>query len=279
MTRASADSLDCETCGHRTVTKGRKIINILLVEADAAQAAIAERVLHSCGHDITKVARGKSAVRFLKHNAVDLIIFDWQVPGMSGFDVLHWIRAHLGAEPPVLFLTSGISEVEIVHALEAGADDYVIKPFHTAGLAARVNALLLRTQRNSKPVQSIKIGAYVLDPAQRNISFQGRVVKLTTKEFDLIAYLFDNVGRIVSRALLEKLAWGKALDCSSRTIDTHIYRLRRKLLLRPENGARLTTFYAHGYRLDDIGQPLAAVAPMTPDHANKGATQSLMPAA
>lgn len=253
-------------------------MSILMVEADVGQAAKAERVLHSCGHDVIKVTRGESAIRFLKYNAVDLVIFDWQVPGMSGFDILHWIRAHLGVEPPFLFLTNNIPEVEIVHALEAGADDYVIKPFDTAGLAARVNALLLRAQRNSKPVQSIKIGAYVLDPTQRKISFQGTVVKLTTKEFDVIACLFDNAGRIVSRALLEKLAWGKTLDGGSRTIDTHIYRLRRKLQLRPENGARLTTLYADGYRLDDIGQPRAAVTSMMTDLANDGAAQSLISA-
>ncbi|SDI05863.1 DNA-binding response regulator, OmpR family, contains REC and winged-helix (wHTH) domain [Paraburkholderia phenazinium] len=229
-------------------------MNILLVEDDPAQAAAVERAMQHSVHKLSMVDRGESAVRFLKTNEVDLVVLDWQLPGMTGFDVLHWIRGNLGAEPAVLFLTSRVLEVDIVQALEAGADEYIIKPFRTAELLARVGSLLRRVKRNEKNENTIAVGPYILDTAQRSISLDGKAVELTAKEFDVVAYLFANVGRVVSRDLLAKLAWGRELDSTSRTVDTHIYRLRRKLSLRPENGVRLSTVYTHGYRLDEVAQ-------------------------
>jgi two-component system, OmpR family, response regulator len=227
-------------------------MNILVVEDDPAQAAAVERAMQQSGHILNMVNRGESAVRFLKANEVDLVMLDWQLPGMTGFEVLHWIRTNLGDEPAVLFLTSRVLEVDIVQALEAGADEYIVKPFRTAELRARVGSLLRRAKRNEKNENMIIVGPYILDTARRCISLDGNTVELTAKEFDVIAYLFANVGRVVSRDLLAKLAWGRELDSTSRTVDTHIYRLRRKLSLRPENGVRLSTVYTHGYRLDEV---------------------------
>ncbi|SMG61094.1 response regulator transcription factor [Paraburkholderia susongensis] len=235
-------------------------MNILLVEDDPAQVAAVEKAMEFSEHAINKVNRGESAIRFLKANEVDLVVLDWQLPGMTGFEVLHWIRRNLGTDPAVLFLTSKVLEVDVVQALEAGADEYVVKPFRRTELAARVSALLRRTRRNENPVTTVTVGPYSLDIAQRSVSLHGRTVELTTKEFDVVAFLFNNVGRVVSRDLLAKLAWGRELDSSSRTVDTHIYRLRQKLSLRPENGIRLSTVYTHGYRLDKVASPTTDVA-------------------
>ncbi|RKT13728.1 DNA-binding response OmpR family regulator [Paraburkholderia sp. RAU2J] len=247
-------------------------MSILLVDDEPARVDAIERVLHSLGKDVIQVSRGENAVKFLECEPIDLVILDWQLSGMKALDVLRRIRSHFGNELPVLFMTSQLLEVDIVHALEAGANDYVLKPFSPAELGTRVSALLLEAQRNAVASHSKTIGAYSLDVAQRRISFEGRAVKLTEKEFDIIAYLFNNVGRIVSRDLLVKLAWGRELDSSSRTVDTHIYRLRRKLLLSPENGVRLTAIYTHGYRLDNIGTP-ATVAKL--DRANDRVAQCI----
>lgn len=227
-------------------------MNILLVEDDLAQAAAIEDVMRRSGHNTSRAPSGESAVRFLKNNEVDLVVLDWQLPGMTGLEVLHWIRGNLGREPAVLFLTSRVLEVDVVRALEAGADEYVVKPFRTIELAARIGALLRRTSRNEKVENTIAVGPYSFDVTRRSVSLHGKTIELTAKEFDVAAFLFANVGRAVSRDMLAKLAWGRELDSTSRTVDTHIYRLRRKLCLHPTNGVRLSTVYTHGYRLDEV---------------------------
>src|SRR6185437_11370161 len=227
-------------------------MNILLVEDDPVQAAAVERAMQHSGHKISKADRGENAIRFFKTNEVDLVILDWQLPGMTGLEVLHWIRGNQGREPAVMFLTSRVLEVDIVHALEAGADEYVVKPFRTVELVARVGALLRRTRRHKAIENTMAVGPYVLDTLRRSVSLHGKPIELTAKEFDVAAYLFANVGRVISRDLLEKLAWGRELGSTSRTVDTHIYRLRCKLSLRPENGVRLCTVYTHGYRREEV---------------------------
>jgi two-component system OmpR family response regulator len=227
-------------------------MNILLVEDDPAQADSVEREIRQAGHRVSTVVRGKDAIAFLQAHEVDLVVLDWELPGLSGFEVLYWIRRHLGREPAVLFVTNRLLEVDILQALDAGADDYVVKPFRTQELVARAGALLRRTRRSIKVESAIALGPYLFDVTQRSVFLHGEAIALTEKEFDVAAYLFANVGRVVSKRLLAKLAWGRELDSTSRTIDTHIYRLRRKLALRPENGVRLVTVYTHGYRLDDV---------------------------
>ncbi|EDZ98368.1 two component transcriptional regulator, winged helix family [Burkholderia sp. H160] len=243
-------------------------MNILLVEDDRAQADSVEMAIRQSGHRISKVERGKDAITFLQANEVDLVVLDWELPGESSFEVLYWIRRHLGREPAVLFVTSRLLEIDIVQALDAGADDYVVKPFRTNELVTRVGALLRRTRRSIKVESAIALGPYLFDVTQRSVFLHGEAIVLTEKEFDVAAYFFANVGRVVSKRLLAKLAWGRELDSTSRTIDTHIYRLRRKLVLCPENGVRLATIYTHGYRLDEIDAGSAdaeTLADSTPD--------------
>ncbi|MEW9582405.1 response regulator transcription factor [Paraburkholderia sp. DGU8] len=227
-------------------------MNILLVEDDPAQAAAVERAMQHSGHKISKADHGENAIRFLKANEVDLVMLDWQLPGMTGLELLYWIRGNQGRQPAVLFLTSRVLEVDIVRALEAGADEYVVKPFRTVELVARVGALLRRTKRHKAIENTLTVGPYVLDRMRRSVTLHGNPIELTAKEFDVAAHLFANVGRVISRDLLAKLAWGRELGSTSRTVDTHIYRLRCKLSLRPENGVRLCTVYTHGYRLDAV---------------------------
>ncbi|WP_233838139.1 response regulator transcription factor [Paraburkholderia sp. ZP32-5] len=248
-------------------------MNILLVEDDPAQADVAEKAIRQAGHAVHRVAHGQAAITYLEANEVDLVVLDWELPGVSGFEVLYWMRRNLGREPAVLFLTSRILEVDIVKALDAGADDYVIKPFRTKELVARMSALLRRTRRSEKIESAISVGPYVFDITQRSVFLRGETIVLTEKEFDVAAYFFGNVGRVVSKRLLAKLSWGRELDSTSRTIDTHIYRLRRKLALGPENGVRLTTVYTHGYRLDEVevskAEPPISVLAEPDDHVER----------
>ncbi|WP_322029118.1 response regulator transcription factor [Paraburkholderia sp. J76] len=227
-------------------------MNILLVESDPELASAAQSALLDSGHSVSTVSCGESAVSFLKANGIDLVVLDLQLPDVTGFDILNWIRFNLSYEPAVLCLTSKGVEAEIVRALEAGADEYVIKPFGESELASRVAALLHRTKRNEKPASTISLGHYVIDTIRQSVTLRGNAVELTTKEFSIVACIFTNAGRLVPRDFLVKFAWGRELQSTSRTVDTHIYRLRKKLALGPENGVRLSTVYTHGYRLDAV---------------------------
>src|SRR5947209_869998 len=138
-------------------------MNILLVENDPAQAAAVERAMQNSEHKINKADHGENAIRFLKTNEVDLVVLDWQLPGMTGLELLRWIRGNRGRQPAVLFLTSSVLEVDIVRALEAGADEYVVKPFRPVELVARVGALLRRTRRHKAIENTMAVGPYILD--------------------------------------------------------------------------------------------------------------------
>jgi DNA-binding response OmpR family regulator len=229
-------------------------MSILLVEDDPAQASIVEKALREAGREVCWVCDGERAVQALKSKAIELVVLDWRLPVVDGLGVLYWIRSNLGDEPIVLFLTARILEIDVVAALEAGADDYIVKPIRGAELAARINALIRRNKRTQNRSGLIRVGDYVLNSMARTVTFRGEIIDLTAKEFALANCLFDNLGNIVSRDLLATLAWGRALDGTSRSLDTHIYRLRLKLALRPENGFRLSAVYTHGYRLDEVGE-------------------------
>lgn len=234
-------------------------MRVLIVEDDPVHAKAAARVVAPLGHEVVEVRDGESAQRLLRAEPFDLVILDWLLPAMSGFEVLYWIRRTLGTSPAVLFVTSKTLEDDIVLAMDAGADDYIAKPFRVAELASRVNALLKRSARDADRLGLIRAGDYVLNPRERTILLRGAPLKLTPKEFDLAELFFGNLGKLLSRKLVCMSTWGRELDPESRTLDTHIYRIRQKLALGPENGLRLSAVYTHGYRLEAV--------PSSRDHA------------
>jgi DNA-binding response OmpR family regulator len=138
----------------------------------------------------------------------------------------------------------------VVHALRLGADDFIVKPPKALELLARMDALTRRV-RNGRAM-AIRIGPYEIDPERRSVSIDGRLIALTQKEFDLAVYLFQNVGRLLSRIKLLEEVWGVEADLDTRTVDTHVSRVRRKLLLDESTGWKLLPVYGFGYRLDQI---------------------------
>ncbi len=178
----------------------------------------------------------------------DLLLIDWMLPESSGEAVLDWVREHLGWEIPVIFITSRDGESDIVTALQKGADDYLVKPPKYLELLARMQSL----SRRARPRQQAALGAYGIDEERRSIELYGETVKLTQKEFELASYMFQNPGKLLSRVqLLEKL-WGLNADVDTRTVDTHVSRIRRKLAIKPENGWQIVPEYGWGYRMERV---------------------------
>jgi DNA-binding response OmpR family regulator len=228
-------------------------MKILCLEDDPGQRELLLMILVAEGHDVMQCSEGSQVIRYLEKSTADLLVLDWEVPNISGLDVLRWVRERVGSELPVLFLTNRMREDEIVIALDAGADDYITKPVQHHALVARVNALLRRAYPCERAEQSlIEEGNYVIDLHKRTALLSGEVIDLTPREFDITALLFRNLGRVMPREMLIKHIWGRDMGGVSRSLDTHVYRLRKKLKMYPENGVRLRAVYTHGYRLESV---------------------------
>ncbi|MGR8023260.1 response regulator transcription factor [Burkholderia cenocepacia] len=225
-------------------------MKILILEDDIAHANFVLDTLHRHGHEVQFASDGARAVRFLEKSVFDLVILDWVVPVISGLDVLHWIRANLSLKVLVLFLTNRPFEQHIAEALNAGADDYVVKPVGSNELIARINALARRVNTDGEQQETIVVGDYMVDNNGKSIYLKGEKIALTQKEFEIASALFRSVGRVVPRDYLIKLIWGRSGDMLSRSLDTHIYRVRSKLALSAQNGVALKSVYTIGYRLE-----------------------------
>lgn len=230
-------------------------MNIASLEDDLAQSQFIAQSLVAAGYPCTQFHTGKSLIAALtKTHSFDLLILDWEIPDVSGLDVLHWVRNNQGYALPVLFLTSRTSETDLVAGLQAGADDYMLKPIRAGELVARVQALIRRMNPIVPSSERFSFGPYDIDPIEATISLNGVDVLLAPKEFELALLLFRNPGRLFSRDVLAASVWNREIPATSRTLDTHLSNIRRKLKLRPENGVRLNASYALGYRLESLNE-------------------------
>jgi two-component system, OmpR family, response regulator RegX3 len=235
---------------------------IAALEDDPSQAKLLQTWITSQGYVCRLFDRGQAILDALLHDTYDLVILDWHVPDLSGEEVCRAIRKSVREPLPVLFTTGRNREEDIVHALKAGADDYLVKPLRRMEFLARVEALLRRLRGHSGERDApIEAGAFVIDPHGRTLRKNGAPVAVTQKEFDMATLLFRHVGRLLSRAYLLDTVWGVQADVSTRTVDTHASQLRNKLGLYPEQGWRLSAVYQHGYRLERIGQSPVAEPP------------------
>ncbi len=235
---------------------------IITVDDDAVQLALLQRTLSGKA----QIKQFLSTEEMLEDSALEqahLVILDWDFPGMNGLDALRAIRTK--HKVPVLFLTSFNTESKIVAALSSGADDFLVKPFRPAELMARIQVLLRRYHSYQCARLSINtphtvyqpavlqplIDGVTADPASLTLTLPNQAeIKLSNKEFALAVLFFQNVGRALPRDEIAHAVWGREEDVSSRTLDTHVSRLRTRLNLRPQAGWRLTPVYSIGYRLD-----------------------------
>ena len=227
-------------------------MRIALLEDDKDQAALVNLWLEGAGHEVKIFPTSREFQKAVARDSFDLLVLDWVLPDINGDEVLKWVRETVDWPIPVLFMTQRDAEEDVVHILELGADDYMAKPVSQAVLIARINALGRRARPREDDDQSTDYGAYHLDPKTHTISVNGEAIELTSREFDLAWFLFRNSGRVLSRGHILEAVWGSSPDLNTRTVDTHISRLRKKLNISEENGWRLKAIYQHGYRLESL---------------------------
>lgn len=225
-------------------------MRIALLEDDADHAAQLQVLLEGGGHHVHLFTRGRPLLTRLAHESFDVIVLDWGVPDISGYDVLRTIRSQTVADTPVLFLSNRDAEADVVQALEAGADDFLVKPARERELLARIKALGRRGPDRETGADTLGAGPVRIDVARREITRDGVPIELTPREFDVAVFFFRNPGKLVSRAHLMEVIWGRSTDVSLRTVDTHVSRLRSALGLTAECGVRMAPVYGHGYRLE-----------------------------
>jgi DNA-binding response OmpR family regulator len=225
-------------------------MKIASLENDLDQARQIQQVLASAGYRCDSFQQSADLLGAMHNAFYDLVLLDWQLSDMNGDEILRQLRSQFGYAIPVILITGGSQEEDLVQGLQAGADDFISKPLRQAELLARISALLRRAQPAQSAQAAFSVGAYYIDPVERVIKLEGRSVMLAPKEFDLAVLFFRNIGRLLSREVLAESVWDHEIPATSRTLDTHLSNVRQKLQLRAQHGVRLSSSYALGYRLD-----------------------------
>ena len=222
---------------------------ILVVEDDPPTLEVVALALEDAGYDVTRAASAGQAAAALEHALPDLVVLDLVLPGQSGLALLRQLRFEERTRSlPVLVLSGRALEAERVLGLEAGADDYLAKPFSTEELAARIGAVLRRRRSRQPSREAIEIAGVRIDPAAHAASAGGQALALPRVEFRLLHFLMAHPDRLHSRAQLRELVWAGEASFEERSVDVHITRLRKALA--PSGHAHLIeTVRGSGYRL------------------------------
>lgn len=223
-------------------------MRVAALDDEVIELELINHTLSAMGHDCQTFTDGTSFLRAMNRESFDMLLIDWQMPGISGLDVVRWVRENIERALPILFITNRSEERDIVDALTAGADDFMVKPVRVRELMARVNALIRRTYPPNKPNHTF--GAYRFIPLKTQVEINGEIVNLKRKEYDLAYFLFQNAGQLLSRDHLREQIWNDSGNDKSRSLDTHLSRIRNKLHLRPEHGWNLISVYGLGCRLE-----------------------------
>ncbi len=229
-------------------------MRIVAVDDDALQLELFKRAIESMGHTCRTHLTGSALLKDLRRETFDLLIVDWQLPDTTGPAVVRWVRENFDAKLPILFVTSRKAEQDIIEGLDSGADDFMTKPVRVGEMMARISALLRRAYPATKS-GPLEFGPYRFLPDARTLEVKGQLVELKNREYDLALFLFQNMGRLLSRDHLREAIWGQSAEVISRSLDTHISRLRTQLDLRPGNGYVISAVYGLGYRFEMVTPP------------------------
>lgn len=222
---------------------------ILAVDDDRFLLENVARLLELQGFEVDTASSGEEALRCVQRRQPDLAILDVSLPDFDGITLCRRLRT--SHRFPILMLTARSEAVDKVIGLEVGADDYLTKPFEPAELTARVRAQLRRATEYATAATKgrIHVGGLEIDQDNRQVSVDGNPVDLTKKEFELLAHLAVNAGRVISRESLFERNWGFDIEFSSNSLDVHIYRLRKKIEADPDHPVYIQTVRGFGYRI------------------------------
>jgi DNA-binding response OmpR family regulator len=222
------------------------------VDDDISELELIHKSITSLGHECHTFTNGESLIKTLRRESFDVLVLDWELPGITGPEIVKWVRENLKEQIPILLVTNRRDERDVVHGLTVGADDFMCKPVRVGELIARLKALI----RRAHPIvntQSHSWGNFRFLTETNTIEWRGQHIPLKNKEYELALFLFQNLGRLLSRQHLQEQVWGtQVTDVNSRSLDTHISSIRNKLHLRPENGYHLISVYGFGYRLEAV---------------------------
>jgi DNA-binding response OmpR family regulator len=226
------------------------LVRILIIEDNEDLAFGLRNNLEIEGYEVALATDGVSGLTCARESQPDLIVLDLMLPGLDGYRVLRQLREE-GLNMPVVILTARTEEADKVRGFRLGADDYVTKPFGVLELMARVEALLRRSGTRQSPARSIptRFGDVVVDLSTREVRKGGNTVALTPMEFNLLLAMLERRGAIVSRLDLLKEVWGHSSSVLTRTVDTHVAELRRKLEADASRPRHILTVRKAGYRL------------------------------
>ena len=224
-------------------------MSIAVLERDPSHSASLRAWLESAERSLSMFTRWTSLVAASEQTAFDAILLDCDDEDCSDTDGLKHIRGLVGPAVPILVCSKRRDEMDIVDALRAGADDYLVKPLRRAEFLARLEAVTRRRTRAAMQLDSREIGEFRIDYRQRTIHRNEVVVPLTSIDFDLSVLFLGNLQRLLTREHIHGVIWKRAHALGSRTLDTHVSRVRNKLSLLPQYGWRLVSVYGYGYRL------------------------------
>ena len=219
-------------------------INILIVEDDEAISNLIKINLNMAGYESTQIFDGLEALNLIKEKSFDLILMDIMLPGMDGFEVIKKIR---NLNLPVIFLTAKNGLADKVTGLKSGAEDYIVKPFETVELLARIEVVLRRYSKNNNCIEFKNLKIY---EEERIIKKDDKTIDLTLKEFELIVILVKNKNMALSREYLLEKIWGYEYVGETRTVDVHIRYLRKKIEVDDKNPKFIETIRGVGYRFN-----------------------------
>ncbi|MHB8874410.1 MAG: response regulator transcription factor [Myxococcaceae bacterium] len=220
---------------------------VLIVEDEADLASLLVYNLKAAGHEASVASSGAAAISAFKSERPELVLLDLMLPDMPGLEVVRFIRETVRSRVPIIIVTARGDEQDRVHGLELGADDYVVKPFSVKELGLRVKAILRHGEAASRGGEEVLTsGPIRLDSARHEVTVDGEQVLLTAMEFKVLKAFLENAGRALSREVLLAQVWGITSEQTTRTVDTHVKRLREKL---GAAGAAIETLRGVGYKL------------------------------